>query len=448
MRTGRECTRVRRVTLLRAGAAAAAVIMLCASCVGRAAPAVEDLSGSSLEVLASWSGVEQQRFEQVLRAFERRTGAVVHYTSADRKVTEVLTERLARRRLPDVAFLSQPGQLREYARAHQLVPLDRATLDLVTANYPPVWRDLASYGGETYGVWFKAANKSLVWYNVAAFERVGVAPPTDISRLLDVERLLALAHIPAFAVSGGDSWTLSDWFENLYLRLAGPRRYDQLAAHAIPWTDDTVVRTLRLLGQLLAPEYVAGGVRTAQRMTFEESVQATFAVPSRAAMVAEGDFVAAEITGSTRAQLAIDADVFPFPAVGTSPPAVVGGGDVAVLMRSSRAGAAFLRYLASADAAGIWASVGGFVSPNVNVDLSVYPDSLTRSIARSLLEAGDGFRFDLSDLEPAQFGGSDRQGLLWELQQFLAGRDAAATATRLEQAARATMGAFRADPAQ
>ncbi|MGW1552937.1 hypothetical protein, partial [Streptomyces sp. NPDC002346] len=31
-------------------------------------------------------------------------------------------------------------------------------------------------------------------------------------------------------------WTLTDWFENVYLSQAGPEKYDQLAQHKIKWT--------------------------------------------------------------------------------------------------------------------------------------------------------------------------------------------------------------------
>jgi len=106
-----------------------------------------------------------------------------------------------------------------------------------------------------------------------------------------------------------------------------------------------------------------------------------------------------------------------------------------VLMRTSSAGRALLRFLATSDAAEIWAAEGGFVSPNLDVDLAVYPDDLGRRIARRLLEAGDDFRFDLSDLQPPAFGGSDGSGMRAELLRFLTTRDAAATAVRLERAA-------------
>jgi len=37
--------------------------------------------------------------------------------------------------------------------------------------------DLATAGGKLYGLFFKGANKSTVWYNVKAFNDAGVQPP-------------------------------------------------------------------------------------------------------------------------------------------------------------------------------------------------------------------------------------------------------------------------------
>ena len=113
----------------------------------------------------------------------------------------------------------------------------------------------------------------------------------------------------------------------------------------------------------------------------------------------------------------------------------VAGGDAAVLMRRSAAGEALIRYLASPQAAAIWAAAGGFVSPNLNLGLDLYPDPVSRSIAASLLEAGDSFRFSLSDLTPAGFGGTEGQGMRKILRQFLVSRDVDAAAAQLEQAA-------------
>jgi len=405
-------------------------------CVGGPQPLPTRMSGRTLEVAAVWSGPEQRCFERVLAAFTRQTGVPVRYTSAGYSVPAFLSARLAAHRPPDVAFLPQPGLLRQYAREHLLVPLDGIAGAEVTENYSPVWRGLGSAGGTLYGVWFKAANKSLIWYNVGVLERAGLAPPTNVDGLVSLSQRLAGSGVQAFAVGGADGWTLTDWFANLYLRLAGSAHYDLLAAHRIPWTDPSVAATLRLLARVLSPQVIAGGPRGALATSYDESVQETFARKPAAAMVFEGDFVAGLISGKTSARLGVDADVFPFPAVGRSELMVVGGGDAAVLMRQSAPGDALIRYLASPQAAAIWAAQGGFVSPDINLDLSVYPDPITRSIAGSLLEAGANFRFGLSDLQPAAFGGTEGQGMREILQRFLLSRDVSATAAQLEKAAK------------
>jgi len=420
-------------------AAVLAVVLACsavAACsAGRPTSPGPGLRGQKLEVAAVWSGVEQQNFELVLRAFTRQTGVPVTYTAVGYSVPAFLDARLARGRPPDVAFLPQPGLLRGYAAEHRLVPLNGIAGGIVASNYSPAWRQLGSVGGTLYGVWFKAANKSLIWYNEGVFERAGAAPPASIDGLVSLARRLARSGTSAFSVGGQDGWTLADWFSNLYLRLAGPVRYDLLAAHKIPWTDPSVIATLRLLARVLDPHVIAGGPRGALVTSYEVSVQQAFATPPAAAMVFEGDFVAGIISAVTPAVLGVDADVFPFPAVGPPGPMVVAGGDAAVLMRRSAAGEALIRYLASPQAAAIWAARGGFVSPDTNLGLSVYPDPISRSIAAGLLQAGDNFRFSLSDLTPAGFGGTEGQGMRKILQQFLVSRDVSGTAAQLEQAA-------------
>ena len=427
--------RLARMTPTRLLTVLAAVLAVAGCSAGPPAPPAQSLRGQKLEVAAVWSGVEQQHFELVLSAFTRQTGVSVTYTSAGYSVPVFLAARLARGRPPDVAFLPQPGLLRRYAAEHLIVPLDRVAGSAVASNYSPAWRRLGSAGGRLYGIWFKAAEKSLIWYNEDVFERAGVAPPADLDGLVRLAHRLARSGVPAFSVGSQDGWTLADWFSNLYLRLAGPGRYDRLAAHQIRWTDPSVVATLRLLARVLDPHVIAGGPRAAVLTSYQESVRQAFAAPPAAAMVFEGDFVAGIIRAVTPAVPGVNADVFPFPALGPPSPVVVAGGDAAVLMRRSPAGDALIRYLASPQAAAIWAAAGGFVSPNVNVGLSVYPDAISRFIAASLLQAGDNFRFSLSDLTPDSFGGTEGQGMRKSLQQFLVSRDVSATARQLEQAA-------------
>ena len=149
-------------------------------------------------------------------------------------------------------------------------------------------------------------------------------------------------------------------------------------------------------------------------------------------MVFEGDFVAANINGDTKAKLGTDAKVFPFPAVGSQAP-VVSGGDVAVALKGGQGAQALLTFLASTDAAQIWAAQGGILSPNKEMDMSSYKDAITKQIAQQLLAAGDSFRFDMSDQAPAAFGGTAGVGEWKDLQDFLRNpKDIAGTQQKLE----------------
>ena len=110
--------------------------------------------------------------------------------------------------------------------------------------------------------------------------------------------------------------------------------------------------------------------------------------------------------------------VFTFPSIDNSPPSVVGGGDLFVEFKKSDAADAFLEYLTTSEAAEIWVKRGGFSSPNKNLDVTVYPDEITKQTASAIGEA-DTFRFDMSDLQPAAFGGTPGQGLFKYFSDFV-----------------------------
>ena len=154
-------------------------------------------------------------------------------------------------------------------------------------------------------------------------------PPNDLSGLTALAAAFAQHGLAAFSVGGADGWTLTDWFENIYIRTAGPRRYDELTGHRIDWTDPSVRAALRTMSQLLTPATMTGGTDNALHTNFEGSVRAASSPSPAAAMVFEGDFVAG-LLGGAGAQIGVDIDVFPFPGTSGSAPTVIGGGDAAV----------------------------------------------------------------------------------------------------------------------
>lgn len=392
------------------------------------------LNGQKLEVAAVWTGPEQENFTKVLDEFEKRTGATVTFVPTGNNTSTFLGTKIEGGKPPDVAFLPQVGVLHQFAEKGWVKPLGSAAQEQLKKNFSKGWVDLGAYKGKQYGAYVKAANKSLVWYNTKAFEAAGITqPPKTWDEFVQTAQTLSDAGSPAVSIGGADGWTLTDWFENVYLSQAGPEKYDQLAAHKIKWTDPSVKEALTTLGELWGKdELLAGGRKGALGTEFPKSVIKTFSGDTPAGMVFEGDFVTANINADTKAKVGTDAKVFPFPAVGADSP-VVSGGDAAVALTDSKGAQALLTFLASTDAAEIWAAQGGYLSPNKEMDQGAYKDDVTRDIAKALLAAGDDFRFDMSDQAPAAFGGTQGVGEWKDLQDFLRNpKDVAGAQRKLE----------------
>ncbi|RXS69526.1 carbohydrate ABC transporter substrate-binding protein [Streptomyces sioyaensis] len=400
------------------------------------------LDGQKVQVTAVWTGPERENFGKVLDEFEKRTGATVDFVPSGDDMAGFVGSKIAGGGPPDVAMLPQVGVLHEFARKGWLKPLGADAKAQLTRNYAKGWQDLGAHRGTPYGVYFKASNKSLVWYNARAFDNAGVKEPTTWREFLTTARTLADSGVEPVSVGGADGWTLTDWFENVYLSQAGPQKYDQLARHKLKWTDPSVTRALTTLGGLFGhKDLLAGGNSGALQTDFPTSVTRTFSGGGapKAAMVSSADFAAATIS-QTKARIGTDAKVFPFPAVGAKSP-VVTGGDVAVALKDTKASQALLTFLASTDAARIWARAGGFLSPNKALDQAAYANDVLRTIAKALIAAGDDFRFDMSDQAPASFGGKPGQGEWKDLQDFLKNpKDVAGVQSRLEKDAARSFG--------
>jgi alpha-glucoside transport system substrate-binding protein len=399
----------------------------------------QSLKGQSIQVYAVWSGSEQANFKQVLDAFTQKTGATVTYTSTGDNMSTVLGSKIEGGAPPDVAMLPQHGLLVQLANDGSLKKVNADVGAAVDANFAPVWKDLASVDGTLYGVYYKVANKSTVWYRPQAFQDAGISdPPKTWDEFVTDAKTISDSGVTPVSVGGDDGWTLTDWFENVYLSQAGPDKYDQLSKHEIPWTDPSVTKALETLGQLWGDQkLIAGGSSGSLQTDFPTSVTNVFGDKPKAAMVYEGDFVAGVITDSTKSKVGTDALMFPFPAAGAQQ-AVVGGGDVAAILKDNPASQAFVQYLASPEAAAIWAKLGGYASANKNLDLSNYPDPIAKAIGEAVVKAGDNVRFDMSDLAPAAFGGTVGKGEWKDLQDFLKNpSNVQETAAQLEKDAKA-----------
>jgi alpha-glucoside transport system substrate-binding protein len=397
-----------------------------------------DVSGE-VSVVSTWSGPEQASFEEVIAGFNEQYPDVdVSYDSAGDALPTVLSTAVEGGNPPDVAVVAQPGLIQGYVERGALQPIDFAE-DTISENFGDSVIQVGTFEDQLYALLFKAANKSTVWYNVQAFEDAGVEAADNWDDFLANAETIKASGLPAYSIGGAEGWTLTDLFENIYLRTAGGDMYDQLSRHEIPWTDQSVKDALTEMAKIVGDtDNIVGGTQAALQSDFPTSVSNVFAQEPKAAMVIEGDFVPGVVESPLEPETGYN--VFAFPSINDSPPSVVGGGDLAVMFNDTPAAQAFIEYLATPEAAEIWAGRGGFSSANQNVDSGVYPDPITETTASAIAEAEE-FRFDLSDLQPSEFGSTEGQGM-WKLfQDFVANPDDVdGIAQQLETAAAAAYG--------
>ena len=382
----------------------------------------------------------QTQFQDVINAFNKLYPNVhVNYKPVGNNLPTVLATAVAGGHPPDMADIAQPGTVAQFAKEGKLKPITYAK-STIAQNFAPAWQQLGTYSGKLYALVFKAANKSVIWYNVPAFKAAGVSPPKTFSQLLKDAQTIKASGTPAYSIGGADGWTLTDMFENIYLRTFGAAKYDQLAAHKIKWTDPSVKTALTTMAKIIGDtSNIAGGTSGALQYGFNDSVTNAFGSPSKAAMVFEADFVGGVITSSTKSKPKTGFNTFTWPSITPGAPAgaVEIGGDLFVTFRDNPAIEAFVKYLASPAAAEVWAKQGGFGTGNKNVPASIYPDPITKATEAPIGSAKQVV-FDMSDEQPPSFGATAGQGEWGLFQTFLKNpKDISGLQTQLESAAAA-----------
>jgi len=363
-----------------------------------------------------WTGAEAKSFGDVIKAFNKLYPDVkVSYKPVGDNLPTVLATAVSGGKPPDMADIAQPGLVKQFVDKGALKPIAYSR-SVLLANFSPSWVALGTFNKKVYGLVFKASNKSTIWYNAHAFKTAGVTAPSTWPKLAQAANTVKSSGVPAYSIGGADGWTLTDLFENIYLRQAGPAKYALLTAHKLKWTDKSVTAALKTMTQVIGDSAnMAGGTSGAVQTDFPTSVNNVFQNPPKAAMVLEGDFVPGVAT--VKATPGTDYGEFPFPSIGGSAPSVVIGGDTIVAFRDTPAIQAFVKFLGTPAAAAAWAKKGGFATGNKRMPTSVYPDATTRATAGAIAKA-KFVAFDMSDQQPASFGATVGQGE-WGLFQDL-----------------------------
>ncbi|NLY73694.1 MAG: extracellular solute-binding protein, partial [Firmicutes bacterium] len=359
-----------------------------------------------LSITGTWGGNELETFMKICDA----AGVKVSFNTT-RDLNAVLATAVETNNLPDIAILPNPGKLQELAMQGVLKELDYLS-EADLENYARTWIDLGSYGGKLYGIFFKVANKSVIWYNPKKFAENGWSVPETWDELIALTQKIAAAGKTPWSIGADIGWPLSDWVENIIIRTAGPEVYQKWIDHEIPWTDPAVKKAFQIWGQIVGdPKNLAGGIDGTLATTFQNGAINVFQENPKAYLYYEGDFIG-EIVSSQLPEIKLgeDIDFFAFPPInpeyGTP---VVGGADVFVAFSDKPAVKKLIKYLTTVEANEI-AVKNGFLSQHKGVSLDVYPNLVSRNSAEILTKA-EIYVFDASDLMPSAVG---NQGGFWD----------------------------------
>jgi alpha-glucoside transport system substrate-binding protein len=376
-------------------------------------------AGGTITVTSLWGGAEQENFQKVLDAFQAKTGITAKYESNRDNYATVLQTKISGGNPPDVAILPGIGFLRRFAKDGSIKKLSDLGIDkaALEPNYAPGVLDIGSVGGELYAPMVKFNSKSTFWYRPDKLKDAGATVPTDWDSFNAALKALVDKGEKPLGLGAKDDWTLTDWFESIYVRQAGPEAYDKLFSAEGDWADPSVATAVKTMTDVLNDTNVEGGIKAALGRSFVDGIGQTFSANPKASMYYEGGFVGGIITGQVNkeAKLGTDADWFDFPSINGNKGVTIGG-DVIAAFTTNPGVKEFMEYIVTAEAGAVWAGTGAISSPIKGVDTSVYPNEQTKREAAQVAEAS-AVRFDGSDLLP---GGGPNLGA--ELQKAIQGQ--------------------------
>jgi alpha-glucoside transport system substrate-binding protein len=364
-------------------------------------------SGGTITVTSLWGGSEQAAFQKVLDAFKAKTGITATYQAQRTDYATVLQSKITGGNPPDVAIMPGLGFLRQFARSGGIKKISDLGIDPASleANYPPGILDPGKVDGDLYGIMVKFNSKSTVGYRPDVFQKDGVTVPKtwdDFKKMLD--DLKAKGENTPLALGAKDSWTLGDWFEEIYLRQNGPDAYKKLFSPDGDWTDGTAAKAIQTELEVLNDKYVVGGIKGALGTAFTDAIAEAFGTNRKAAVYYEGGFVGGIATGQVNTALkpGTEIDWFPFPDLGNSAgtsAAEIGGDEIAALTTNPGV-KEFIQFMTTADAGSVWAGTGAIISPVKSVPATAYPTDLAKKEAAQVAGAS-AVVYDGQDTLPA-----------------------------------------------
>jgi alpha-glucoside transport system substrate-binding protein len=373
--------------------------------------------GTVVTMAGPFTDQDEVIFNDSIAGFEEATGIDIQYEGS-KEFEANINIRLDGGDPPDIVDYPQPGLL-QYA-VDKGYAIDMNTLinpEWIKQNYSEGLQKLATMEGPdgtiVAGVWARANGKSFVFYPKAKFDEAGYTVPTTWEEMMTLtEQIAADGDTPwCIGIESGAAtgWTMTDWIEDVLLRVAPPEDYDAWITGELAFDSPQINEALDYIEAIwFNDDYVYGGREAVPTINFGDAPKPMFEDPPQCWFNRQGNFVTSFFPEETVS--GVDYDFFYLPPIKEeygNP--VLGAGDIYGVFADRPEVRAVIQYFSTGESLRTWVEVGGAILTHNDADFSWYKDPVTRGVAETLANATT-FRFDASDLMPQEVG----QGTFWK----------------------------------
>ena len=374
-------------------------------------------SGKVVTMAGPFTDQDEVIFNDSIKGFEDMTGIDIQYTGS-KEFEANINIRLDGGDRPDIVDYPQPGLL-QYAVSKGYA-IDMTTLinpDWIKTNYSDAWQELGTMEGPNgpivAGIWARANGKSFVFYPKKAFDAAGYTVPTTWEEMMTLtEQIASDGDTPwCIGIESGAAtgWTMTDWIEDLMLRVAGAEAYDQWVAGELKFDSPEMNEVLDYIEAIwFNDDYVYGGRAAIPTINFGDAPKPMFEDPVKCWFNRQGNFVTSFFP--EEAVAGEDYSFFYLPGIKEehgSP--VLGAGDIYAVFNDRPEVRAVIQYFSTGESLKVWVEQGGAILTHNDASTDWYLDPVTAGVAETIRNATT-FRFDGSDLMPGAVGA----GTFWK----------------------------------
>ncbi len=417
---------MRGPTLIKTFTAVGAAALLTTGCLssssdtastsGAAAPS-GSVSGSKVTI---WTSVDKPVMDGMKVATDAKAkelGMTVEWSKVD-NINQLIMTKIQANDTPDIALIPQPGVVADIVSRGKATPLDDVVdMAALKASMIPGTLESGTVDGKLYGLLTSANAKSFVFYNKKAWDAAGYTAPTSIDELnaltekIKADKTATAPWCLGIGSEAATGWPATDWFEDLIMRYGGVDGYNKWVKHETKFDSPLVRQAAAEFEKIAFTEgNVVGGRKSIASNPFGSAANPMFDAKPGCMMYKQGSFITTFFPDAVKADLDNQVGVFGFPpatAGGENP--LLGGGDLAVLLKDSAGARAAMKMLADPSIGDQAAGPTNFLSPHKTFDVTKYKGKIAQDVAK-IAYGSSTFLFDGSDQMPGAVGA----GTFWK----------------------------------